>query len=277
MGNSTSQTEFFATNVSKSVPGEMAMALDINGQPQAASPTSGIPIMDAYGLPVVTNWNSSTALNTAVTMNTAGMDNVAVTAIPGGTITAGAITFELYDGYNWFTIKSARESSYNTDSVFNAVGNSQQAWTVPVAGFPQFRVRLSTQLTGTAPTLIVTTIVSSAPDVSVVTAGLDPLQSIHPGARQLTNVQNVAIGASSAQSAVVQSTTNRVTLMATIACWVNIGSNPTAVANTAAGTGASFYLPAGYPMPDIMVTPGVSKIANIQSASGGMLSIIESS
>lgn len=249
---------------------------DSSGNPLSAG--DALFIQDAYVAPTVTVWGAGTALNTAVTMNTGGMDNVAVTVIPSGTITAGAVTFEVYDGANWVAIKCARESSYNTDSTYNATGATAiQGWTVPVAGFPQFRVRLSTQITGSStPQLTVTTIVSSAPDVSIVTAGLDPQQSLHPGARQSTNVQNVAIGSASTPSAAVQSTTNRVTLIASTACWVNIGSSPTAVANTAAATGASFYVPAGIPMPDIVVSPGVSKIAVIQASAAGMLSIIES-
>ena len=106
----------------------------------------------------------------------------------------------------------------------------------------------------------------------MVTAGLDPQQALHPGALTLQAEQVVAIGASSAVSAAVQSTTNRVTLVATVACWVNIGSSPTAVANTA----GNIYVPANFPMPAILVTPGVTKVAVIEASAGGYLSIIES-
>ena len=140
-----------------------------------------------------------------------------------------------------------------------------------MAGFPQFRYRLSAALTGTTPQALITTIVSSAPDVSIVTAGLDPQQALHPGALTLQAQQFLAIGASSAQSAAVQATTNRVVLSATSACWVALGANPTASA--AAG---SIYVPANFPMPPIVVTPGVTKIAVIQASAAGSLSIIES-
>jgi hypothetical protein len=237
----------------------------------SASPSNPIAIYDGYLPPGVNTWTSATALNAAVSMNTAGMDSVAITIQPSGTITAGAVTFEVYDGANWVPIKCARESSYNTDSTYNLAGaNSIQGWTVPVAGFPQFRYRLSAALTGTTPQALITTIVSSAPDVSIVTAGLDPQQALHPGALTLQAQQFLAIGASSAQSAAVQATTNRVVLSATSACWVALGANPTASA--AAG---SIYVPANFPMP-IVVTPGVTKIAVIQASAAGSLSIIES-
>lgn len=84
--------------------------------------------------------------------------------------------------------------------------------------------------------------------------------------------QVVAVGATSAQSAAVQATTNRVILSATTACWVALGSKPTAAANTA----GSIYVPAGVVMPPIGVIPGVTKIAVIQASAGGYLSIIES-
>lgn len=239
----------------------------------ALSTSNPIPIVDAYAAPVVTNWNSSTALNTAVTMSTAGMDCVALTIIPGGTITAGSITFEVFDGYNWFAIKSARESSYNTDSTFNLVGNTQQGWTIPCAAYPQFRFRLSAALTGTSPTATITTIVSSAPDTSVVTVGLDPLQAMHPGGMTQQAAQVLAVGATSVASAVVQANTSRVILSSTTGCWITVGASPTAVANTA----GNVYIPPNVPYPlPIVVVPGVSKIAVIQASAGGYLSILES-
>jgi hypothetical protein len=237
------------------------------------SSSDPVTTFDAYQSPVANTWTNATAANTAVTMNTAGMDSVALTIQPSGTITAGAVTFEVYDGANWVAIKCARESSYNTDSTYNLTGASSiQGWTVPVAGFPQFRYRLSTALTGTTPQALITTIVSSAPDVSIVTSGLDPNQALHPGALTPQAEQVVAIGATSTASAAVQATTNRVVLIATAACWVNIAASPTAAANTA----GNIYVPANFPMPPIAVTPGVTKVAVIEASSAGYLSIIES-
>jgi len=259
------------------VPAIVSATLDSNNNPQAASNANPVPMVDAFTAPLATNWTSATGLNTAVAMNTAGMDTVAVTIQSTGTFTAGSIIFEVFDGANWVAIKCARATSYNTDSTYamtGLTGTVIQGWTVPAAGFPQFRFRLSAVMTGTAPTALITTVVSSAPDTSIVTAGLDPTQSLHPGALQITNAspQVVAIGAASVASAAVAATTNRVTLSASAACWVAIGAAPTAVANT---TG-SIYVPANFPMPPIVVTPGITKIAVIQAVAGGYLSIIES-
>mgnify|MGYP006270329937 CR=1 FL=1 len=83
--------------------------------------------------------------------------------------------------------------------------------------------------------------------------------------------QVVAVGASSAASAVVNSKTVFVILNSTVACWVSVGSNPTAVA---AGAN-SFYLTGNFQYYPIAVEPGVTKIAVIQASSGGSLSIAE--
>ena len=235
--------------------------------------TSPVMIADAYAQPVVSVWTSSTPVNTAVTVTTGGMDCVALTIIPSGTITTGVVTFEVYDGYNWFPIKSARESSYNTDSSFSGVGSpGQQAWTVPVAAYPQFRARLSTALTGTAPTFTMTTISSSAPDTSVVTCGLDPLQSNHPGVAVVQgSPQFLAVGAASVASAAVGANTNRVFLTSTTGCYVAFGATPTATA----GAG-SIYVPPNVVMFPISVTSGVTKVAVIQASAAGALTITES-
>ena len=247
----------------------MLMADAQAGQP--IGPANGFPIQDAYFAPQVATWTSATALNAALTSITAGMDCVAITIQPTGTITGGAVAFEVYDGANWVPIKCARETSYNTDSVYQLSGAASiQGWTIPAAAFPQARARLSSAITGSG-SILITTIASSAPDTSVVTTGLDPNQALHPGALTLTAEQFLVVGAASVQSAAVQATTNRVVLSSTTGCWVALGSNPTAAA--AAG---SIYVPPNIPMPAIQVTPSVTKIAVIQASAAGSLSIIES-
>jgi hypothetical protein len=275
MANSSSQAEFIVQTpgVLNAVAGAVMMALDLNNNPQAASNNNPVPIVDAYDAPVTATWTAATALNAAIVLVTQGMDSVAVTIQPSGTITAGAITFEVYDGANWVPIKCARETSYNTDSTYSLVGaGAIQGWTVPAAAFPQVRIRLSTAITGTSPSVLVTAIASSAPDVSVVTADLDPQQAMHPGVLTLQAQQVVNIGSASASSAVVQATTNRIVLIASSACWVAIGSAPNAVY---AGAGCIF-VPAGMPLPPIAVTGGVTKVAVVESSAAGYLSILES-
>lgn len=82
----------------------------------------------------------------------------------------------------------------------------------------------------------------------------------------------VAVGATSTQSAAVGANTTRIVLSTTTDCWIAIGSNPTAAANTA----GSFFLSAGSQSYPIVATPSTTKVAVIQNASSGYLSVIES-
>jgi hypothetical protein len=164
----------------------------------AVSVTNPIPIYDAYLAPAAVAWSSGTAVNTAATSTVNGYDTVIVTVVPSGTITGGTLTWEVYDGVTWLGVKAPRTDSYLTDLTFSCASATSHAWQIPVAGFSQFRVRLSTALTGTGPQVTVTTIVSSAPDTSIVTVGLDPTQALPAG----TNI----IGSIATRSGIVGTT-----------------------------------------------------------------------
>lgn len=91
-----------------------------------------------------------------------------------------------------------------------------------------------------------------------------------PGAFQAIyqgTVQNVSIGASSVQSTAVGEGTKVVRLVATSACYVLVGDNPTVSASN--GT----YLAAGQPEL-VGIKPG-QKVAVIQASSGGSLNMTE--
>ncbi len=153
-----------------------------------ASAANAVPIYDAYQAAIAANWTSATTANTALTANTAGYDTVIFTIAPsGGAVTAGAIIFEAFDGTNWVTIKAPRTDSYYTDTTFALAGAGTHSWQLPVAGYPQARARLSTAIAGTG-TVGLVCIVSSAPDVSLVTVGLDPNQPLPAGANALGSV-----------------------------------------------------------------------------------------
>lgn len=190
----TSQVEYIAVQPGpqgNAVPGVVAMTLDANSVPQAASQANPVPIIDAFMPATVATWTSATPLNTAVSMNTNGYDQVVVTIAPPAGLTGGAVSFNVFDGVNWIPVKAARTDSYLTDSTFLLAGSpGTHAWQVPVAGFPQFQIALSSAIVGSG-NVTVTTIVSSAPDVSIVTTGIDP-QSLLPTMQASTTPNNLA-------------------------------------------------------------------------------------
>ena len=49
----------------------------------------------------------------------------------------------------------------------------------------------------------------------------------------VTNTQIVAVGSTSTQSAAIGSTTTKIVISTTTDCWIAIGTNPTAIKNTA--------------------------------------------
>lgn len=95
---------------------------------------------------------------------------------------------------------------------------------------------------------------SSIPSIS--------LNAIIPGVSQ-----KVVVGASSLQSAKLGNSTQVIQVLATVACFIASGTNPTAVADT------SMYIPAN--VPTLVGVSGASKVAVIQSAGGGFLYITE--
>lgn len=146
--------------------------MGLGGSPVNA--TNPIPMFDAYNAPTSTTWNSSTAANSTFGVNTNGYDTVILTHVPSGTLTGGTVVFEVYDGANWLQVKASQCASYATNSSFSCSGAvTNFSWQVPVAGFPQFRVRLSSVIMGSG-SLLITLITSSAPDTSIVTVGIDP-------------------------------------------------------------------------------------------------------
>jgi hypothetical protein len=157
----------------------------VNGS--AISSTNGVPIYPAYSPPVSQNWTSATALNTSIMNSTILSNTVAVTIVPSGTITGGAITFEVWDAVTWVPIKIARTEQYQCDSTY-ALAGGQRQYQANVAAFTEFRVRLSTVIVGSG-TVTVTTIPSAASSPSSVTAGLDPNQPLPAGTNSIGTIQ----------------------------------------------------------------------------------------
>jgi len=111
------------------------------------------PLFTADGSPTssTATWTSATSINTALTSsNTQGYSTATVTTVETGTTTtAGALTFEVYDGTNWWAISGQQINSYTLNSTYTLVNGTSVAWTFDIAGFQGFRTRLSTAITGT--------------------------------------------------------------------------------------------------------------------------------
>jgi hypothetical protein len=137
------------------------------------SATNPVPIIDAYLAPASTTWTTAATANSAATFVTNGYDTVIISLVANSAFAGGVVAFEVFDGTNWLPIKASSILNYTTTgSSISPAANSANGYQISVAGFPQFRVRLSNVLT--AGNLGVVVIISSAPDVSLVTVGLDP-------------------------------------------------------------------------------------------------------
>ena len=137
---------------------------------------------DAYGQPVVTLWTSATTAGplgtgTGVIVTTAGLDTIALTFSTPAGISGGVVSFYAFDGANYIPIKCPYISNYSTASSLTLSASQTVGFTVPIAGYPAFQYVLTTAITGTG-NVTITTISSSAPDVSIVSAGIDPMSNL---------------------------------------------------------------------------------------------------
>lgn len=163
-----------------------AVNLDLGGS--AISVTNPLPMIDAFTAPSALVWTSATGLNSASTVNTGGYDTVIVTLIGNAALAGGTVAFEVFDGAAWMAVKAGSVADYTTAASASLTANMNRGYQVPVAGFPQFRVRLAGVIS--AGSLTLTTITSSAPDTSIVTVGIDPAQPLPPG----TNIVGTVLG-----------------------------------------------------------------------------------
>ena len=161
----------------------------------AASAANGVPMYDAYTSASSGNWTSATALNTAVAINVQGFDTVTVSHTVSGTVTGGAVAFEVYDGAYWVGIKGSNILNYTTAATYSLTAGTA-AFQIPVAGFQQFRCRLSTAISGSGSVQLQINL-TSAPDTSIVTVGLDPSQPLPAGTNNLGNVNSKLVAGTS--------------------------------------------------------------------------------
>lgn len=239
----------------------------------AAGPANPVPIYDAYQSAQSTSWSSATGVNAALTLNTAGYDTVIFTlAAPAG-LTAGAIAFEAYDGTNWIAIKAPRTDSYLTDTIFTLSGSpGTKSWQLPVAGYPQTRARLATAVIGSGSVGLVG-IVSSAPDVSLVTVGIDPNSTLPPFASTpAVAPANQAVGSSNIATVQASVGTSAAQIVAARTGGVGTGRIAVTIYNNGSATvylgGAGVTTSSGIPL-----VPGASVSINATAAIYGIASV----
>lgn len=142
------------------------------------SSAAGLPIGGSQAAVASVAWTSATTVNTANSISVVGFNTVTVAMANTSTMTAGVLTFEVSPdgGTNWFPIAMARIDSYTVENAYilNTVAN--RAWSTSVDGFTNFRVRLSTVITGSGTANVFVT-AQAMPIEPVVAAGqLDPAQ-----------------------------------------------------------------------------------------------------
>lgn len=135
------------------------------------STVNGLPIQGTQSAVSSSAWTSATALNTANSISIVGMNTVTVVLIPTTTFTGGVLTFEVSpDGTNWVPIAMARIDSFTVETTYTIVASTNRAWSTSVDGFTNFRVRLSTAITGTGTATVLVT-AQAMPIEPIVTVG----------------------------------------------------------------------------------------------------------
>ena len=118
----------------------------------------GVKFQDSTTLNQAT-WNSTTAAGgsgtgAVVAAYEWGYCTALVTTFNTGTVSAGTITFEGFDGYNWFVSPATLGTAAATVATTYTLTTGSAFFYVNVNGFSQFRVRLSVAITGSGTVLV---------------------------------------------------------------------------------------------------------------------------
>lgn len=103
-------------------------------------------------------WNNGTAQNSGVAVYGWGYCTALVTLHYSGSVSTGVITFEGYDGYNWFPIipvsqiNSSTAPTTTTFSLSSSAGDT--GFYCNINAFSSFRVRLSTVISSAGSVLV---------------------------------------------------------------------------------------------------------------------------
>jgi hypothetical protein len=99
---------------------------------------------------VSATWNSSTTVNTTLSLATQGYGTVSLVDTTSGTISSGHVTFEVSNdsGTTWFSIRGGEISQNSADLGFSTATGVTNEYSFNVSGFSNFRVRLDTIIGG---------------------------------------------------------------------------------------------------------------------------------
>jgi hypothetical protein len=114
------------------------------------SATNGLPVVASNIARASASWTSATGSNTALTLTVTGYAVVIFTLRTTSTFTGGVLTFEVSDdNSNWYPIEARVNASLVEHLTETLTANDTESWTIPVSGWQNFRIRLSTVITGT--------------------------------------------------------------------------------------------------------------------------------
>lgn len=120
-------------------------------------------------------FNASSTTSSALSANCAGMSTALVSVIETGTTTtAGALIFEGYDGTTWLPVQGVQQNTLNPPvSSYTLVNNTNAQFSFDISGYQQFRVRVSTVITGTGtPQAAVTLSLQASDNITSMPVGL---------------------------------------------------------------------------------------------------------
>lgn len=114
---------------------------------------SGRPIiLDGQTAETTAAWTSATTVNSTSAITITGYGTVTVTLNQTTTITGGVVTFEASDtvaGTNWYPVALTPTTVGVPSSTYTLTASTNASFQAGIGAFIQFRVRLSTVITGT--------------------------------------------------------------------------------------------------------------------------------
>lgn len=155
-----------------------------------ATNQTALPITGSQTAASTVAWTSGTIVNTANTIPIVNLNTVTVSVSNTSTMTGGVLTFEVSpDGTNWFQVAMGRIDSFTVETSYSLTTIANRAWSTSVDAFTNFRVRLSTAITGsgTATVIIAAQLFAIEP---IVTIG----QSVAASLQTTSTIASIAAG-----------------------------------------------------------------------------------